>query len=104
MVVQTIASAASSLEEAEVNSRVAQVLNAEDPDLAWDLPVRNTGRSEPYTAFLEECQQYIALTVETAVDERRYDTVDKNGQVITNLACALSARDLHDEISKRCPP
>ena len=37
------ASAASSLEEAEVNSRVAQVLDTEDPDLAWDLRVRNTG-------------------------------------------------------------
>ncbi len=98
------ASAASSLEEAEVNSRVAQVLDAEDPDLAWDLRVRNTGRPKPYTAFLEECQLYIASAVETAVDERRHDTVDKNGQVITHLACVLSARDLHDEVSKRCPP
>ncbi len=59
------ASAASSLEEAEVNSRVAQVLDAEDPDLAWDLRVRNTGRPEPYTAVLVECQRYIASAVET---------------------------------------
>ncbi len=63
------ASTASSLEEAEVNSRVAQVRDAEDPELAWDLWVRNTGRPEPYTAFLEECQRYIASAVETAVDE-----------------------------------
>ncbi len=42
--------------------------------------------------------------METAVDERRHDTVDKSGQVITHLACALSARDLHDKVSKWCPP
>ena len=83
---------------------MAQVLDTEDPDLAWDLRVRNTGRPEAYTTFLEECQRYIASAVETAVDERRHDTVDKNGQVITHLTFALSARDLHDEVSKRCPP
>lgn len=98
------ASAASSLEEAEVNRRVAQLLDTEDPDLAWDLRLHNTGRPEVYSTFLDECQRYIASAVETAVDERCHDTVDNSGEVITHLARALSARDLHDEVSKRCPP
>ena len=98
------ASAARTLEEAQVNSRVAQLLDTEDPDLAWDLRLCNTGRPEVYSAFLEECQCYIASAVETAVDDRRHDTVDKSGEVITHLARALSARDLHDEVSKQCPP
>lgn len=67
------ASAASTLEEAEVNRRVAQLLDTEDPDLAWDLRLCNAGRPEVYATFLEEC---IASAVETAVDKRRHDTVN----------------------------
>lgn len=52
-----------------MDSRIAELLDTEDPDLAWDLRLHNTGRPEVYTTFLEECQRYIASVVETAVDE-----------------------------------
>ena len=97
-------SASSTLEEAAVDERIAQMLEIEDPDIVWDLRNVNPGHPVVYTAFLEECQRYISSSVETAVDERRHDVVGSSGDVITHLARALSARDLHDEVSKRCPP
>ena len=98
------ASAPDSTEQAEVDSRVAQLLDTEDPDLVWDLRVLNEGRPEAFTVFLEHCQQYIQSSVETAVDERRHDTVQADGKVITDLAKALSVRDLHEEVTKKCLP
>ena len=53
--------------------------------------------------FLEKCQQYINSTVEIAVDERRHDTV-KGDEIVSHLAQALSARDLHEQVTSLCPP
>ena len=94
--------AASTAEEEEVDNRVSKLLETEDPDLIWDLRMRNTGRPESYTVFLEECRQYLETSIETAVDERRDDAVD-NGEVVTHLARALSVRDMFDQVCKRCP-
>jgi hypothetical protein len=59
-------------------------MDTEDPDLAWDQRLLNTVRPEVYSTFLEEFQWYIASAVETAVDERRHDTIiDQTGEVIT---------------------
>ena len=52
-------------------------------------------------------QQYTVLFLRTSVEtavERSHDSVGSGGEVITHLARALSVRDLHDEVSKRCPP
>ena len=98
------ASAANSTEQAQVDDRIAQLLDSEDPDLVWDLRVLNEGRPEAFTVFLENCQQYLESSVEMAVDERRHDTVEADGDIITYLAKALSVRDLHDEVTKKCPP
>ena len=96
------ASASDTTEQAEVDSRVAQLLETEDPDLVCDLRVLNEGRPETFTVLLD--QQYVQSSVETAVDERRHDTVQGDGDVITHLARALSVRDLHEEVTKQCPP
>ena len=96
------ASAPDSTEQAEVDSRVAQLLDTEDPDLIWDLRVLNEGRPQAFTVFLEHCQQYIQSSVETAVGW--HDTVQADGEVITHLAKALSVWDLHEEVTKKCPP
>ena len=98
------ASAANSTEQAQVDDRIAQLLDSEDPNLVWDLRVLNEGRPEAFTVFLENCQQYLESSVEMAVDERRHDTVEADGDIITHLAKALSVRDLHDEVTKKCPP
>ena len=95
------AAAASTTDEAEVDKRIAKLLDTEDPDLIWDLRVQNTGRPESYTVFLEECHHYLESSVETAVDERRHDPV--SGEVVTHLARALSVRDMYDQVCKKCP-
>ena len=94
-------SAADTTKQAEVDKRVSQILDEEDPELMWDLRRNNPGRPEEYGTFLEQCQKYINATIETAVDDRRHDAVDEE-EVVTHLAMALSVRDLHDQVSKQC--
>ena len=96
-------SAASTATEAEVDQRVSRILDDEDPDLIWDLRTNNPGRPEQYKKFLEQCQKYINASVETAVDDRRHDVVDGGDEVVTHLATALSAVDLHRQVSSQCP-
>ena len=96
-------SAAPTTTEAEVDQRVSRILDEEDPDLIWDLRCNN-GRPEQCNDFLQQCQQYINASVDTAVDDRRHDVVAGNADVVTHLATALSVRDLHEQqVSKQCP-
>ena len=94
--------AAQNLSEAEVDSRIQQVLDYEDPELLWDLRVNNTGRPEEYSVFLQKCQEYIQGKIETAVDDRRHDNVTDNGETVVHLAMAMSARDLHAQVKEEC--
>ena len=48
-------SASSNLVEKEVDMRLSQLVEDEDPELIWDLRVGNDGRPEMYTTFLEFC-------------------------------------------------
>ena len=58
------------MSEQEVDSRIQQALEHEDPEVLWDLRVNNTGRPEDYSIFLQKCQDFIKGKVETAVDDR----------------------------------
>ena len=89
-------------DQAEVDRRIARILDEEDPQLIWDLRSHNQGRPEEYAVFLQQCQNYIHESIETAVDDRRHDTI-ANDDVVTHLATALSVRDLHEEVCKQCP-
>ncbi|XP_033096588.1 uncharacterized protein LOC117100862 [Anneissia japonica] len=90
------------MEEAEVDKRLEQVLDEQDPELLWDMRKQNSGRHTEYDEFLNRCKEYIASSVETAVDERRHDSI-ADDEVIVHLATALSVRDLHEQVSSRCP-
>ena len=99
-------SAARTVDEEGVDKRVYEFLQMEDPDLIFDLRVDNKGQPEKYELFLEECKKYIESSVDTAPDERRFDTVDTTSNkttVITHLATALSVRALHEQVQKRLP-
>ena len=87
---------------AEVDKRISDILEMEDPDLICDLRVNNTGQPEKYHTFLEECQKHIASNLETAVDDRRHDKI-ADGDVVTHFADAFSVRDLYDQVAKKCP-
>ena len=99
-------SSARTVNEKEVDKRVNEFLQMEDPELIYDLRIDNEGSPEKYETFLEECQAYINGVVDTAVDDRRHDTLSTESDettVVTHLATALSVRDLHDQITKRLP-
>ena len=95
------ASAATNLSEEETDKRVTEMLELQDPELVIDLRINNKGQPEKYSIFLEECKKYIEAAVETAVDERRHDQV-ADGDAVVHLAAALSLRDLHEQVKKRC--
>ena len=52
----------------------------------------NSGRTEQYSDFLTRYQEFVKAKVEHAVDDHRHDALDEDGQSITHLAMALSAR------------
>ena len=50
---------ARNMSEQEIDSRIQQALEHEDPEILWDLRVNNTGRPEDYSIFLQKCQDFI---------------------------------------------
>lgn len=95
-------SSARTMSEEEIDKRVTEMLELQDPELVVDLRFNNNGRPEQYTTFLQECKKYITESVETAVDDRRHDAVH-DGDVIVHMATALGVRDLHAQVTMRCP-
>ena len=79
-----------------VDERIRLILDTQDPKIVGDLHQHNPGRPPKYEPFWEQCKQYLAEEVETPVDERRHGEV-------AHLAKALSARDLLEQVAKRCP-
>ncbi|XP_071947398.1 uncharacterized protein [Antedon mediterranea] len=94
-------SSSETLDEAEVDRRLEQVLDEQDPELLWDRRHCNPGRPLEYDTFLNKCRETINAGIETAVDDRRHDQVSEN-EVITHLATAVSVRDLYDQVIERC--
>ena len=89
-------------QEANVDVRLKEALDLEDPDIVYDLRVLNSGRPTQYDQFLNECKKYIDSTVETAVDERRHDEVEQN-DVVVHLSKAMSVQELHKRVNERLP-
>ena len=90
-------SSAHTLAEKEIDERIGEMLEMQDPELISDLRLNNEGRPEMYEAFLEECKKFISASVETAVDDRQHDDV-QNGESVVHLATALSVPDLHAQV------
>lgn len=61
--------------EAEIDERMAKVIDMEDTDIVVDLRDLNSGRKTQYDVFWEECRKYLHEDVGTAVDDRRHGTV-----------------------------
>ncbi|XP_060582454.1 uncharacterized protein LOC132738865 [Ruditapes philippinarum] len=87
----------------EVDKRIADILEHDDPDLICDLRVNN-GRPEQYDEFLWQCQKHIISSLETAVDDRRHDKVLKGGDdIVTHFADAFSVSDFYEQVKLKCP-
>ena len=94
------ASAATNQIAKEVSNRIQEIIDDEDDSVIWDLQVKS-GRPEQYIPFLEECQRYIEIKVQTAVQERRHAVVD--GEIVIYMATALNTRALYEDVVKQCP-
>eukprot|EP00117_Sycon_ciliatum_P002691 scpid45083/ scgid7803/ len=79
-----------------VQERLAFALDAQDPDIAFDLRALSEGRQGRYDTFWEEGDKFLADQALTAVDDRRH------GQVV-HMAAAISTRDLVEQVGKRLP-
>ena len=89
--------------ETEVDKKISEILDLEDPDIICDLRVNNQGRPEKYETFLEQCQKHIVSNLETAVDERRHDKVTDDGDTVTHFADAFSVSDFYNQVAQKCP-
>lgn len=87
-------SSSENLNEALIDERIDTIINTQDPSIMDDLRHHNRGHPTKYERFWEECKKY--LEDETAVDDRRHGEH-------THLAKAISARDLLEQVTKRCP-
>ena len=83
-------------DEHYVDERIQAIIETQDPSIVADLRHHNRGQPTKYELFWEECKKYIEEEVETAVDDRRHGEH-------THLAKAISARDLLEQVEKRCP-
>ena len=52
--------------------------------------------------FLVKCQEFVTNKLEMAVNDGRHDPVDEEGQAVTHLPMAISARDLHEQVVAEC--
>lgn len=95
--------AASTTSEAEVDKRESRIFHEEDPGLIWDLRTENNGRLLEYKEFLQNYQQEINTSVDTAVGDRRHDVVAVNDDVVTHFASASSVRYLHEQVIHSMP-
>ena len=82
--------------ESEIDRRVVEAMEMEDPDILIDLRHRNVNGSDKYGSFWTQCRKFLDEC--TAVQERRHDSI------CTYMAKAISARDLVEQVSKLCPP
>ena len=92
-------SSAKDSSEAEIDSRVLEVLSMEpeDPQTVFDLrEARSTKGTTKFEVFWEEAEKYINEDVGAAVDDRRHTTV-------THLAKAISIRDFREQVRARVP-
>ena len=89
-------SASHDADQAVIDERIQQIVRLQDPDILPDLRHVNEGRPEKYQVFWEYCHKYIEQRAGTAVDDRRHGEV-------THLACAISVRDLVEQVTSMCP-
>ena len=89
-------SAPETVDQFEVDKRVALAFDMQDPEILTDLREHNTGQPKKYSVFFEKAKQYLENVVETSVHDRRHDQ-------FTYLAQALSVQDLRQQVQVECP-
>ena len=80
--------------EKEIDARLREALEMEDPDLIIDMRGQNKGHSDRFAVLWEKMRVY--LNESSAVHEHRHGEV-------TYMAKAISVRDLIQEVAKMYP-
>ena len=80
--------------EREIDNRLKLIMHNLTPQLAKDLRVNNA-RKGKFDQFWDICQKVISDL--TAVDDRRHGPASENGDVVVNMAVAISAPQLYDK-------
>ena len=88
--------AASTTHQQEVDQRILQIIDMEDPTVLPDLITLNLGVAAKFDIFWEECGRFLNEDIGVAVDDRRHGE-------ITHLARAISVRNLVEQVKSRCP-
>ena len=90
-------SSADTTDQAEIDDRVCQKIELEDPDIIADLRTLNSSETRAkFDTFWKECEAVLNEEIGIAVDDRRHTEV-------THLASAISVRDLWERTKQRLP-
>lgn len=89
-------SATSTTEQEEVDKRIKQIIDMEDPTVLPNLRALNSGRAAKFNSFWEQCARFLNEDVGAAVDDRQHEE-------ITHLARAILVRNLVEQVKARCP-
>ena len=65
-------SASTTTDQAQVDARVCEAIDMEDPNIVLDLRSLNTSEAGCYDVFWDECQKFLAEDISPAVDDRRH--------------------------------
>lgn len=90
-------SASTNALQAEVDSRIKQLIDLEDPNVVSDLKTLNSSTERAkFDRFWQECVAVLSEDFGVAVDDRQHTEV-------TFLATALSVKDPWERVSTRLP-
>lgn len=87
-------SASATTAESELDTRLREALEMEDPDLIVDLRENNGCKNNKFASFWKQTK--VNLDESTAVQDRRHG-------LVTYMAKAISVRDFIEEVAKMCP-
>ena len=81
------------------DERMQLILETADESILRDLRVNN-GQTKSFDAFWDIAKRKVEELQAAAVDDHRHAQVTKDGDVVSNLALAISARDLYEQRCK----
>ena len=81
------------------DGRMQLILKTVDKSILRDLRVNN-GQTKSFDTFWDITERKIEELQAAAVDDRRLAQLKKDGDVVSNIALAISARDLYEQCCK----
>ena len=80
-----------------VDERVRSIILMEPEDPCTVVEIREVKSQTKYDVFWDEVRKYINEEIGIAVDDWRHGEV-------THVAKGISVRDLHEQVTSKCPP